>query len=196
MKKYTDEELFRLIKKGSRRAYEELYDRYKRPLVAYALKKLNDEEAYDLIHDLWLRIWEKRETLDVKGTVVSYLFKAVRNRIIDLMARSSLSRRYLASVEYADSSIENDKADYELREKMFMNQIEIVLNKYSSKANSIVRMRMQGYNNHEIAEKLNLSEKTIRNQHSSILKFLKTKFPNMFLLIFLRIVECLSTISS
>lgn len=196
MKKYSDEELFRLVKEGDRRAYEELYDRYKRPLVAYALKKLNDEEAYDLIHDLWLRIWEKRETLDVKGTVVSYLFKAVRNRIIDLMARSAHSRRYLASVEYAASSIENDKADYQLREKMFMNQIEVVLNKYSSKAHSIVRLRMQGYNNHEIAEKLNLSEKTIRNQHSSILKFLKTKFPNMFLLTLMNIVKVFLTMIS
>lgn len=185
--KYSDEELFGLVREGDRRAYEELYDRYKRPLVAYALKKMNEEEAYDLIHDLWLRIWEKRETLDIKGTVVSYLFKATRNRMIDFMARSAHSQRYLASVEITAASPEVKKADYELREKMFMSQIEQVLNKYSDKAHSIVRLRMQGYNNHEIAEKLNLSEKTIRNQHSSILKFLKTKFPHMLVLMLLLI---------
>ncbi|WP_270088403.1 RNA polymerase sigma factor [Sphingobacterium sp. SYP-B4668] len=185
IKKISDEKLFDFVKEGDRRAYEELYDRYKRPLVAYALKKMNEDEAYDLIHDLWLRIWEKRETLDIKGTVVSYLFKAVRNRIIDFMAKSAHSQRYLASVELEGSSLGGDKADYQLREKMFMKQIEQVLNKYSDKAHSIVRLRMQGYNNHEIAEKLNLSEKTIRNQHSSILKFLKAKFPYMLLFILL-----------
>ncbi len=190
IKKYSDEKLFDFIKQGDRRAYEELYDRYKRPLVAYVLKKMNKEDAHDLIHDLWGRIWERRETLDVKGTVVSYLFKAARNGIIDHMAKSVHSQRYLSSIEatvpHNDGGI---KADYQLREKMFKKQIEQVLNKYSDKALSIVRLRMEGYNNTEIAEKLSVSEKTIRNLSSSILKFLKSKLPYVILFIFLYLIS-------
>lgn len=189
IKKYSDERLFDFIKQGDRRAYEELYDRYKRPLVAYVLKKLNKEDTYDLIHDLWGRIWEKRETLEVKGTVVSYLFKAARNGIIDHMAKSVHSQRYLSSIETIVTPNWESKADYQVREKMFMNQIEQVLNKYSDKAQSIVRLRMEGYNNTEIAEKLSVSEKTIRNLSSSILKFLKSKLPYIILIIFLFLIS-------
>jgi len=189
IKKYSDEKLFDFIKQGDRKAYEELYDRYKRPLVGYVLRKLNKEDAHDLTHDLWVKIWEKRETLDVKGTVVSYLFKAARNGIIDHMSKSVHSQRYISSIEAIVPHNRESKADYQLREKMFMNQIEQVLNKYSDKAQSIVRLRMEGYNNSEIAEKLSVSEKTIRNLSSSILKFLKSKLPYIILIIFLFLIS-------
>lgn len=176
-KRYSDEELFHFIKNGERLAFEELYDRYKRPLVAYTLKKVFDEVAEDLVHDLWVKIWEKRDIIEIKGTVVAYLFKAARNKIIDHMAHSAVSRKYVDAVEQFAIHDYDGNTDYRLREEFFLKQIQSLLDKYGPKANLIVRMRLEGYKNDEIAEELNLSEKTIRNQYSSIIKYLKSKIP-------------------
>jgi len=176
MKRKSDEELFLLIKKGERAAFEELYHRYRRPLMAYTLKKIEIEEAEDLNHDLWINVWEKREVIRLKGSVVSYLFKAMRNRIIDFMARSIHVETYIDTMEQTFVQDHSDGADFLFREKFFLEQIEGLLVAYSPRAKTIIRLRLQGYNNHEIAKKLHLSEKTIRNQHSSILKYLRSKF--------------------
>lgn len=180
----TDEALYHFVKNDNRRAYTELYERYKRPLLVYALKKVRDEEiAEDIVHDLMAKLWVNRDSIKLEGRFVGYIFKALRNKIIDHMSRSSHSQRYLDSL---DSFAENysDPADYKLREESFWNSIEQLLDKYSTNAQAIIRLRLQGYNNHEIAEKLNLSEKTIRNQQSAIVKYLKSKFPRILIFIF------------
>jgi len=180
----TDEELYHFVKNDNRRAYTELYERFKRPLLVYALKKVKEEEvAEDIVHDIMAKLWGNRDTIDLEGRFVGYIFKALRNKIIDHMSRSTHSQRYLDSL---DSFAEHytDPADYNLREESFWTGIEQLLNNYSGNAQAIVRLRMEGYNNHEIAEKLNLSEKTIRNQQSAIVKFLKSKFPRMLLMTF------------
>ena len=177
LQSYTDEILFDLLKQGNREAFEELYHRYKRPLMAYALKKVGMNEAEDMLHDLWIKIWERREEITIRGLVVAYLFRAVRNRILDFMARAEQARRYSGSIDdFAESYAGGERTDDALREKLFMDGIIQILARYNPKAQQIVSMRMQGYKNEEIAGELNLSEKTIRNQYSSILKLLKSKF--------------------
>lgn len=180
----TDEELYHFVKNDDRRAYTELYERFKRPLLVYALKKVKEEEvAEDIVHDLMAKLWVNRHHIDLDGRFVGYIFKALRNKIIDHISRSAYSQRYLDSLD-AFADLYTDPADYKLREESFWKNIEQLLDKYGSNAQHIVRLRMQGYNNHEIGEKLNLSEKTIRNQQSAIIKFLKSKFPRMLLSVF------------
>ena len=172
----NDEELFDMIKKGRRGAFDELYHRYRRPLMAYTMKRVEPAEAEDLMHDLWVKIWERREDISIQGLVVSYLFKAARNRVIDFMSSSARSQRYTGSIEeFADLYYSGDGADYALREQLFRNSIAKTLAQYSSKAQQIVELRMQGFKNQEIADQLELSEKTVRNQLSATLKFLRGK---------------------
>ncbi|MDF2514911.1 MAG: sigma-70 family polymerase sigma factor [Sphingobacterium sp.] len=172
-----DEQLYGFVKEGDRAAYTELYERYKRPLLAFALKKVKPDEAEDIVHDLFVKLWSNRDTIQLQGHFVGYIFTALRNKIIDHMARVSQSQQYIASLE---SYVEQEAAsatDHKLREKLFWKSIEDVLDQYSPRAQAIVRMRMEGYSNQEIADQLNLSEKTIRNQQSSIIKYLRSKFP-------------------
>lgn len=181
----TDEELYSHVKNDNNRAYTELYERYKRPLLVYALKKIGEEEvAEDVVHDVFVKLWVNRDNIEMKGLFVGYIFKAVRNRIIDHIARTVHSRQYLESLEVFSEQLDSS-ADYKMREESFWQNIEQLLNKYSAHARTIVRLRMEGYNNHEIAEHLNVSEKTVRNQQSAILKYLKTKLLRVMILFFI-----------
>ncbi|OOG19721.1 hypothetical protein BWD42_07405 [Sphingobacterium sp. CZ-UAM] len=180
----ADEQLYTFVKEGNRAAYTELYERYKRPLLAFALKKVSADEAEDIVHDLFAKLWSNRETIELQGHFVGYLFKALRNKIIDHIARSMQSQKYLTHLETFAERAAISPTDFKLREDLFWKDIEKTLDKYSPRAQTIVRMRMEGFSNQEIADELNLSEKTIRNQQSSIIKYLRSKFPKVLLLMF------------
>lgn len=175
LKEHSDEELFFLLREGNHQAYEELYFRYRKPLLLFTLRKVNMADAENLNQDLWVSLWERRDVIHVKGTVLTYLFTAMRNRIIDHMAKSMHAERYLESIKSMEFNNNNESADFVYREKAFRASIEQIASEYCPKSSTILRLRMEGYNNHEIAQKLNLSEKTIRNRHSSILKYLRDK---------------------
>lgn len=177
LKTSSDEKLLSLMKEGNRTAYEELYFRYRRPLMLYGAAKVSTETAEDLCQDLWVNLWERKSIIHVKGTVVAYLFKAMRNRIIDHLAKSTYADQYIEHMKRIELQKDTGHADYQYREKAFLKSIECIVNKYCPKAGLILRLRIEGYNNHEIAVKLNLSEKTVRNRHSLIVKYLQGKFP-------------------
>ena len=171
---FTDEVLFDLIKEGDQHAFSYLYNRYKRPLVAFALKKLEGEEVEDIVHDLFIKLWTKRGELQINQLFKSYIYRALRNKILDFIAHQTHERKYLDSLlQYAPSY--QDNADYHLREEQFMLELDKLLEKYNDQDKQILKMRMEGYTNPEIAVQLGLSEKTIRNRFSLITKVLGSK---------------------
>ena len=170
----TDEELLDLIKKEDKHAFSELYNRYKKPLVALALSKIDNEQVEDIVHDLFVKIWSNRQQIQINLQFRAYIYRALRNKILDFIAHQSHERKYLDSLmEF--HPIYLDSTDYHIREKQFLLELDKLMNKYSNNDKAILKLRMQGYSNNEIAEQLGLSEKTIRNRYSLILKSLEGK---------------------
>ncbi|TDS08909.1 RNA polymerase sigma factor [Sphingobacterium paludis] len=181
----SDEELYELVKDDDRDAYTELYDRFKKPLLVFAYKKVGMDEAEDLVHDLWIKLWHNRSSIKLERSFVSYIFGGLKNRILDHMSKVDHADKYVDHLKsYSSIYQHSDGADHQIREQLFWLQIEALLDHYGPKANSIIRLRMQGFNNHEIAEKLNLSEKTIRNQQSAIIKYLRSKLSILRIFLF------------
>ncbi|MCA5006739.1 RNA polymerase sigma factor [Sphingobacterium bovistauri] len=180
----SDEDLYQLVSlQNDEAAFTELYNRYKGPLLAHAISKVDQINAEDIVHDLFIKLWQNRSNIKIKEIFAFYIFRALRNRIIDNMAHSIHINKYLDSMKDYSQQY-NSNADYKLREELFLNSIDQLLNQYGPNAKSIVRLRLQGYNNSEIAEKLNLAEKTVRNQYSILVKHLKSKLIPLLILFF------------
>ncbi|MCA5005690.1 RNA polymerase sigma factor [Sphingobacterium bovistauri] len=181
----TDEVLYQKVSfDDNNKAFTELYNRYKKPLIAYALAKVSNSIAEDLIHDLFVRIWTNRNTVQIEN-FSSYIFRALRNRIIDFIAYNDTAQKYVDSLE--DFSLQQFSyfADFKIREETFLNKIDSLLIKYGTKSQQIVKLRMQGYSNQEIAEQLGISEKTVRNQYSLLMRYLREKIPLLLFLSFM-----------
>jgi len=181
----TDEELYQEVALlNNAAAYGELYDRYKRALIVYALRKVSKEEAEDLVHDLFTKFWVNRYIIVVEGKFSAYIFRALRNHIIDFIAHKDRVGLYLNSLEDFKLTHFSNLADYKLREEMFLKNIESLLSRFAPNSRQIVRLRMQGYSNTEIALSLGLSEKTIRNQYAIMIKHLRSKLPFLLFIYF------------
>src|SRR5690606_37320715 len=95
-REHTDETLLSLLQKHDREGYTEIYLRYHGILYVFAYNRLkNREEAKDIIHELFLKLWTDRTTLHITSRLSVYLYTAVRNPIINSLSPQQVANRYI-----------------------------------------------------------------------------------------------------
>ena len=168
-----DEQVIRLLNKSDREAYRVIYERYAEKLLGFAAAKLFElEDAEDVLHDVFARLWAEREQLQITGSLQSYLFSAIRYRIVDKI------RRNVTRQEYAGLLLKLEQryaaADEQLRVREVQEVIAASLKSLPDKTRQIYHLsRQEHLSVAEIAKSMNLSEQTIKNQLTMALKHLK-----------------------
>lgn len=182
----SDQELVSLLKEGNRLAFTQIYDRYKYLLYAHAFKRLrNEEEAEDIVHDLFATLWNKRETFELKTHLSGYLYTAVRNRIFKLLAHKDVESEYISSFHQASEQATNI-TDYLVRESQMTAMIEKEIAALPPKMREVFELsRKQNLSHKEISGQLGISEQTVSKQVTNALKILKTKLGLLVYLVFM-----------
>lgn len=184
-KSFSDPELFSLLCKDDHKAYTEIYDRYSAVLYVHAYKRIKDrEEAKDLIHELFAVLWNKRHEITLKTELSAYLYRSVRNRVIDLTNHNKLQHNYLRSF---DGFINNNNniTDHTVRHKELHMLIEKEIDALPDKMKLVFNMSRTKHLSHkEISEELEISELTVRKQINNALKILRPKLSKLQSLFF------------
>lgn len=172
--KLTDEQLVILLKKGDQAAFTEIYLRYAEKLAGFAASKLYSlDDARDLLHDLFVNFWEARDNISISSNLQSYLFTILRRRIIDKI-RKNVTREEYAIMLQSLKTTPYSTTEQMVAEKDLKQQIQKALNELPPRVKEIYQLsREENLNTREIAEKLNLSEQTVKNQLTVALKHLR-----------------------
>lgn len=160
------------IKAGDAYAFRALYDRYWKRIYSRAILKLpKEEDAEDLTQDVFYSVWKRREEISINSSLEAYLFTILRYKIYDFY-----QIKRLASI---DNSQEFQLASNKFIEDDFMDTlivkdleaiIEKEVKKMPERMQEIYRLSRQSeLSASEIAEKLNISVQTVRNQISAAL---------------------------
>ena len=170
----TDIELTHLLKGDDETAFAEIYRRYAKSLADFAASKLfNLEDAQDIIHDIFVKLWEDRERLQITSNLKAYLFTLTRRRIIDKVRRN-ITREEYASMLQSLTNAYQPSIEQQIDAKELQQTIENSLNELSPKVKEIYQLsREENLSIPEIAEKLQLSEQTVKNQLSAALSHLR-----------------------
>ena len=182
----TDNELTDLLKSGDQAAFTEIYHRYSSLLYIYAYKLLGDTDAAkDLTQELFINLWDKRETMEFNKSVSAYLYTAVRYKFLKLVThqkvRTAYAEQFLNLFEEAINSTEAY-----ITEKDLIMQVEKLIADLPPKmARAFTLSRLKHKSNQDIAEELDISEKTVKNLLSQANKHLKPKMGSLALLLFL-----------
>jgi RNA polymerase sigma-70 factor (ECF subfamily) len=167
--------------------FEEIYLYYFPRLLRFSREYLiEQEDAENIIQDVFLLLWEKRVELQIHISLTAYLFTLTKNRCIDHLrqktkieqGKKQLQENYflelkmkLYSLEALDQSIISD----DHIEKIITNAIDSL----PSKCRKIfILNKMEGKKYREIAEELNISVNTVENQMSIALRKLREKLQN------------------
>ena len=184
-KSLTDLQLIHLLKEDKEGALTEIYKRYADNLTWFASSKLYGlDDARDVLHDVFVSLWEDRKKLMVDRSLEAYLFTLVRHRIIDKI-RKNITREHYAEMVLALHVNYSTEIEQQITVKELNQHIEGALKQLSPRVKEIYHLsREDNLSIAEIAEKLKLSEQTVKNQLSSALKHLRTSLKNLSVLAF------------
>ena len=171
----TDLQLVDLLKKDDSDAFSEIYSRYAVLLVGFSSSKLFDlEDSRDIIHDVFVKLWQERKQLKVDRDLRAFLFKLTRYRIVDKIRKNMTRQEYAAMVNLLAVSY-GVTIEQEIAAKEMAQIIETSLNKLSPRVKEVYLLsREENLSVAEIADKLQVSEQTVKNQLSTALKHLRT----------------------
>ncbi len=160
----TDETLLQNLIQGDSRAFDALYTRYVPRVEAFACCMLKDRsEAEDLAHDLFLKLWESRESLQQVRSVRNYLFRMTKNAVFDRFEHKAVDARYRQSAAPKDlrEIVSNDLVEQIDRQELLL-LIDMAIEKMPPQRRNVFRMsRFEGVSYQEIALRLGISQKTV-----------------------------------
>lgn len=156
------------------REFEQLFKTHFQFLCNFANQYVEDlDVAQDLTQKVFIRLWEKREELDPNLSIKAYLFTSVKNRCLNYLRDQKKYRSKVLDLDCADieMGVEEDYfAEKELKEK-----IEAALKSLPEKCRQVFEMsRYQQLKYKEIAEELDISQKTVEAHMSKAMKILRT----------------------
>ncbi|HWW41944.1 RNA polymerase sigma-70 factor [Pedobacter sp.] len=176
LKELKDEELILLLNQSDERALVEIYDRYWNKLLAQARWDLRDEaDAEDCIQELFIKLWNCRTGLTLRYKLSTYLYRAVKNQTINMLAKRNSKRNNIVFEEATGIEIFAPSADSSLLEKEMLQILEAAIDSLPEKCSKIYRMsRIDGQSNKEIARQLDVAEKTVEGHITRAIKQVST----------------------
>ncbi|TKC63984.1 RNA polymerase sigma-70 factor [Pedobacter hiemivivus] len=176
----SEQELSTLLKEGDKYAYTEVYNRYWRKMFVVAHKRLGDQQdAEEIVQDIFVNLWRKRETFVLTTSFQNYFAVAVKFEILDVMRKRAHAAAYEKELglSYTEEDISTlrELDLYELQERL-----QLTINLLPEKCQLVFRLKHdKGYSQKHIAEELDISEKTVEAHLSKARKTLKNKFGNL-----------------
>ena len=179
--------LFENIKNGDLNSFEIVFHQYYGFLCSFAEKITNNPAiAEEIVQDFFVRLWEKREQIDIQTSARSYFYRSIKNLCLNHIQHQKIKEKHhltIHSEHESDDNLEDAFFEIELAKK-----IDESISSLPEKRQEIFRLsRESGLKYHEIAKKLNISIKTVEAQMSLAIKHLKDKLKDYItiLLIFL-----------
>lgn len=170
----ADHILFKRIKKSDQRAFEALFRTYYPFLCLYATRLIKDAAAAEeIVQELFIRLWEKRTDVDIETSVKNYLFRAVKNYCLNHIKHIKVKDEYFRKIQL-HHNIEQS-VDFEWDTDL-MQKIEEGIASLPEKRREIFKLsRLEGLKYREIADRLNVSIKTVETQMGIAIKTLRIK---------------------
>lgn len=156
-------ELLENLKNGDDRAFEELYISYKESATRFCNSILKDiEESENIVQEVFIKIWNRKSLINPELNFTSYLFTIIKNRVFDYM--KEVKKNELLREKFWDNIVDYKTEDAELKEERFIKVKEAVDN-LSVKRREIIKLNYEeGKSYEEIANQLNISKNTVKNQ--------------------------------
>ncbi len=172
----TDKDLIKCLAEGDERAFTEIYTRYKTVLFLHARRMLNeDEQARDVVQEIFTTLWVKKQELQVTTSLKSYLYSSVKHKILNLLLHRKHVEKHM-QLMLGVYNMGTEITDLLIQEKELSQLIESEIQALPARMReAFVLSRKEELSNRDIAQKMNISEETVKKQIGYALKILRLK---------------------
>lgn len=168
--------------------FETLFKSHFKELHSYANTLVRDDlVAEEIVQNLFFKLWEKKENLNIHTSLRAYLYRSTYNESLNYLRHQKVKLKYQQHSEYTMK----DKADNlnQLEAKELERKLHSALNRLPEACRTIFQMsRFEDLKYREIADKLNISIKTVENQMGKALRILRVELIDFLPLIFLFLI--------
>lgn len=186
------DELISKLVQGNLGAFKKIHRQYYPRLINYARYLLkNDQEAEDLVQDVFIQVWEQRLLLNLDQNFGAFLFTLVKNKSINILKHKIIEEKYLLtqrkflSEELYHISFELDEDFVSSRDKL-INELKKLIKQMPVRCGEAFALKwLEGKKNREIAEAMNISETMVDKHLAKGLKIAREKLKPNILLLFL-----------
>jgi RNA polymerase sigma-70 factor (family 1) len=176
----TDAKLLQQIADGDNHAFTTLYRRYWEGLFVTAAKALRSkEEAADVVQDVFLSLWKRRNEINVQGSLSAYLHMSVRYKCIHYIEKNIIRRDYLLQLSEVEVSNSSTNAEINLQLKEMQQALSNTVAKMPAKMQEVYKLSRQEHLSYkEIADSMGISVETVKKHIQHALHLIRTNLPS------------------
>lgn len=175
---------------GSRNDFRKLFNRHYIPLCMYAFSKVkNQEAAREIVQELFVHLWEKRNEITIHTSLSAYLYRAVLHASLNYLMHTSIVERTHLKISEADTE-QPVRPDALAEEGELYETLLSALERLPERTRVIFeKIRFDGKKYREVADELKISVKTVEAHMSEALRFLRIALRNFLLVLLVFILQ-------
>lgn len=172
--------LVKRLKRSDKKAFDRLYRKYEEKLYAFAYKLTRShEEAKEIVQYTFLKIWEKRSTIDEEKNFEAFLFTIARNKVYNKARKRTYAHAYENYLKNKLSHKQNNGTEESLQYRETWEIIKNAIEQLPPRRKEVFTMsRINGLSNKEIANLTDTSVSNIENHINKALKLLRVYLSN------------------
>jgi RNA polymerase sigma-70 factor (family 1) len=171
---YNEKDIITHLALGDVNAFRLVFNRYRNEIFTYCYKVTKSKEpAEEIVHDVFLIMWQKREQLDISLPVKPYLYKITQNLAFNFLKKAANEQKLKQAVFYFQD-LHDNQPERDINYKDTKNLLAEAISQLPAERKRIFKMsRYQGLNHDEIATQLDISKNTVKDQMFKALRSIK-----------------------
>lgn len=174
---HTDKLLVSELKNNNEKAFRKLFDLYHQDIYGYSISILKSKEAAEEnVQDVFMKVWQHRENLNIEQSFKAYIFTIARNLAFNFLNKAA-NEVLLKEEIFYKSQESHEYGDYLIREDDCKKLRKMAMKQLPPKRKKIFKMsRKKGMTYEEISNELGISIQTVKNQMSKALESMRVFF--------------------
>lgn len=165
------------LRSGDQKSFEKLYYDLFPALVVFAKKYMKEDGlSEDIVQEVFINLWNKLSTINIRMSIKSYLYVAVRNHAINSLNKKSLAQNTI----YSEKCMEITSCEeYEMLAQDVYHHIHCAIENLPQKSREVIIMSMSDMSLNEIQEELSVSINTVKTNKKRAYQKLRKSLRNL-----------------
>ncbi|GEL09663.1 RNA polymerase sigma-70 factor, ECF subfamily [Flavobacterium glycines] len=174
VKEHTDIDLVKRLQENEEEALTIIYNKYWEVMYLAAYNLVKDRSVCeDIVQEVFISLWQRREKIQIKVSLKSYLYTSTVYKVYDHFNKN----KKMIKDELFDgfeNKIENSNPETKLMHQELISYLDTIVDSLPDKCKEVYKLSRENMlSNKEIAEQLNISQRTVEGHISKALKILK-----------------------
>ena len=170
--------------------YKALFRKYYPNLIFYATRLVGEEEAEDVVQDVFVELWKRKDSMEIGDQIQAFLYRAVYTRSLNVLKHRNIESGYMAIVEEINQKRvefyqpDNNEVIRRIEDRELKKEIYDAINELPDKCKEVFKLSyLHDMKNREIADTMGVSLRTVEAHMYKALKYLRSRLDHLIILL-------------